>query len=49
MEFGYGKTLQIGFQNVQPPADTDGVFHVANFETTKSLVSAKENLWFCSA
>mgnify|MGYP001161017286 CR=1 FL=1 len=46
MEFGYGKTLQIGFQNVQPPSDTDGVFHVANFETTKSLVAALDNNGF---
>ena len=46
MEFGYGKKLQIGFQNVQPPADTDGVFHVADFETTKSLVAALDHNGF---
>ena len=38
--------LKFGFQNVQPPADSDGVFQLADFETTQRLVQALERNGF---
>lgn len=38
--------LKFGFQNVQPPADEDGAFRPADFETTQRLVLALERNGF---
>ena len=42
LEFPSRAPLEIGFQNVQPPADAGGDFQIADFETTKRLVLALE-------
>ena len=42
LEFPSRAPLEIGFQNVQPPADAGGNFQIADFETTKRLVLALE-------
>ena len=39
-------SLKFGFQNVQPPADEDGTFDIADLETTKRLVEALERNGF---
>ena len=46
MTISVNAPLKIGFQNVQPPADDDGVFQIADFETTQRLVLALERNGF---
>lgn len=46
MDFPSREPLEIGFQNVQPPADAGGDFQIADFETTKRLVLALERNGF---
>ena len=46
MSFSPSGPLKLGFQNVQPPADADGDFQVADFETTRRLVQALERNGF---
>jgi probable F420-dependent oxidoreductase len=46
MNFPSRGPLEIGFQNVQPPADADGEFQIADFETNKRLVLALERNGF---
>lgn len=46
MSFPHRGPLKLGFQNVQPPADADGDFQIADFETTRRLVQALERNGF---
>jgi probable F420-dependent oxidoreductase len=46
MGFSPSGPLKIGFQNAQPPADGNGVFQIADFETAQRLVFALERNGF---
>ncbi len=46
MAFSLSGPLKLGFQNVQPPTDKNGVFQLADFETTQRLVFALERNGF---